>query len=118
VQELAKRVLPLCENYIVVSQFTEARSHFKHGLVNHAFAAALRAILQDYHAMVAQLEHQFRLTRLSLQGLWFFSQPMIAAMQALSMCVLKASTQNASGAAILNLLHNQVTLYAYHIAIK
>jgi hypothetical protein len=43
---------------------------------------------------------------------------MIAAMQALSMCVLKASTQNASGAAILNLLHNQVTLYAYHIAIK
>jgi hypothetical protein len=33
---------------------------------------------------------------------------MIAAMQALSMCVLKASTQNASGAAILNLLHNQV----------
>jgi hypothetical protein len=33
---------------------------------------------------------------------------MIAAMQALSMSVLKASTQNASGAAILNLLHNQV----------
>jgi hypothetical protein len=48
VQELAKRVLPLCENYIVVSQFTEARSHFKHGLVNHAFAAALRAILQVF----------------------------------------------------------------------
>jgi gamma-tubulin complex component 2 len=46
IHELAKRVLPLCENYIVVSQFTEARSHFKHGLVNHAFAAALRAILQ------------------------------------------------------------------------
>ncbi|KAH9541682.1 hypothetical protein CY35_14G078000 [Sphagnum magellanicum] len=112
IHELAKRVLPLCENYIVVSQFTEARSHFKHGLVNHAFAAALRAILQDYHAMVAQLEHQFRLTRLSLQGLWFFSQPMIAAMQALSMCVLKASTQNSSGAAILNLLHNQATAMA------
>jgi gamma-tubulin complex component 2 len=37
---------------------------------------------------------------------------MIAAMQALSMCVLKASTQNASGAAILNLLHNQATAMA------
>lgn len=45
-QELARRILPLCENYMVVSQFTEARSQFKHGLVNHAFAAALRAILQ------------------------------------------------------------------------
>jgi gamma-tubulin complex component 2 len=45
-KELAKRILPLCENYMVVSQFVESRSHFKHGLVNHAFAAALRAILQ------------------------------------------------------------------------
>lgn len=45
-QDLAKRILPLCENYVVVSQFAEARSHFKHGLVNHAFASALRAILQ------------------------------------------------------------------------
>ncbi|MCO5604900.1 hypothetical protein L7F22_059074 [Adiantum nelumboides] len=45
-QELAKRILPLCESYNVVSQFTELRSHFKYGLVNHALAAALRAILQ------------------------------------------------------------------------
>lgn len=29
---------------------------------------------QDYEAMVAQLEHQFRLGRLSIQGLWFYSQ--------------------------------------------
>lgn len=31
---------------MVVSQFAEGRSHFKHGLTNHAFAAGLRAILQ------------------------------------------------------------------------
>ena len=46
VQDLAKRMIPLCENYMVVSQFAEARSHFRHGLTNHAFAAGLRAILQ------------------------------------------------------------------------
>jgi hypothetical protein len=45
-QELANRILPVCENYMVVSQFAEGRSHFKHGLTNHAFAAGLRAILQ------------------------------------------------------------------------
>lgn len=117
-QELANRILPICEHYMVVSQFVESRSHFKHGLTNHAFASGLRAILQvkmslsfiggvwwqlfpfvcdvwsrlpqfehdeahrmswllcrqDYHAMVAQLEHQFRLQRLSLPGLWFFVQ--------------------------------------------
>lgn len=29
---------------------------------------------QDYQAMVAQLEHQFRIGRLSVQGLWFYCQ--------------------------------------------
>ena len=29
---------------------------------------------QDHQAMVAQLEHQFRLGRLSIQGLWFYCQ--------------------------------------------
>lgn len=32
---------------------------------------------QDYQAMVAQLEHQFLLGRLSVQGLWFFCQVLI-----------------------------------------
>lgn len=111
-QDLAKRILPLCENYLIVSQFTESRSHFKHGLVNHALASALRAILQDYHAMVAQLEHQFRLGRLSLQGLWFFCQPMMGAMQALSSVVQKATRNSYSGAGILNLLDNQAAAIA------
>lgn len=110
--DLAKRILPLCENYVVVSQFAEARSHFKHGLVNHAFAAALRAILQDYHAMTAQLEHQYRLGRLSLQGLWFFCQPMVAAMQVLSTAVQRAIVQHASGATMLNLLQKQAIAMA------
>ncbi|KAL3685944.1 hypothetical protein R1sor_003966 [Riccia sorocarpa] len=112
IQELAKRLLPLCENYLIVSQFAESRSHFRHGLVNHAFAAALRAILQDYHAMIAQLEHQFRLTRLSLQGLWFFCQPMMGVMSALSAVVQKANVKNISGAAMLNLLQSQATAMA------
>jgi gamma-tubulin complex component 2 len=111
-QELSKRILPLCENYIIINLYVESRSHFKHGLVNHAFAAALRAILQDYHAMVAQLEHQFRLGRLSLQGLWFFCQPMMGAMQALTVVVQKASVNNLSGSAILNLLQSQAAAMA------
>ncbi|KAL3644314.1 hypothetical protein CASFOL_012246 [Castilleja foliolosa] len=34
-------------------------------------------LLTDYQAMVAQLEHQFRLGKLSVQGLWFYCQPMM-----------------------------------------
>lgn len=44
-QELIQRIFPLCEDYVLISQFVESKSHFKSGLVNHAFAAALRALL-------------------------------------------------------------------------
>lgn len=44
-QELAKRIFPLCESYLLIDQFVESRSQFKKGLVNHAFAAAVRALL-------------------------------------------------------------------------
>lgn len=44
-QDSAKRVFPLCESYLLINQFVESRSQFKTGLVNHAFAAALRALL-------------------------------------------------------------------------
>jgi len=44
-QELTRRIFPLCEDYVLVRQFVESRSHFKNGLVNHALAAALRAFL-------------------------------------------------------------------------
>uniref|UniRef100_A0A1D1XJG6 Gamma-tubulin complex component n=1 Tax=Anthurium amnicola TaxID=1678845 RepID=A0A1D1XJG6_9ARAE len=117
-QELAQRIFPLCENFISVDYFVESRSHFKHGLVNHAFAAALRALLLDYQAMVAQLEHQFRLGRLSVQGLWFFCQPMVASMHALSNVIEKVSSSNLSGSATINLLQNQSKAMAGDSAVR
>ncbi|KHN18997.1 Gamma-tubulin complex component 2 [Glycine soja] len=44
-QELAKRIFPLCKSFLLISQFVESRSQFQSGLVNHAFSAALRALL-------------------------------------------------------------------------
>ncbi|KAK3034140.1 hypothetical protein RJ639_033483 [Escallonia herrerae] len=111
-QESAKRIFPLCESYLLINQFVESRSQFKSGLVNHAFAAALRALLLDYQAMVAQLEHQFRLGRLSIQGLWFYCQPMMGSMQALSIVIKKTSSNNFVGSAVLNLLQIQARAMA------
>ncbi|KAG8390704.1 hypothetical protein BUALT_Bualt01G0111200 [Buddleja alternifolia] len=110
--ESAKRIFPLCESYLLINQFVESRSQFKTGLVNHAFAAALRALLLDYQAMVAQLEHQFRLGKLSVQGLWFYCQPMMGSMQALSIVIKKASANNFIGSAVLNLLQSQAKAMA------
>ncbi|KAF3795416.1 Gamma-tubulin complex component 2 [Nymphaea thermarum] len=111
-QELTKRIFPICENFLVINQFVESRSHFRYGLVNHAFAAALRAFLLDYQAMVAQLEHQFRLGKLSLQGLWFFCQPMMGSVQALATVIQKVSTNYLMGSAVLNLLQAQAAAMA------
>ncbi|XP_057515488.1 gamma-tubulin complex component 2 isoform X2 [Amaranthus tricolor] len=111
-QELAKRIFPLCESYLLIDQFVESRSQFKKGLVNHAFAAALRALLLDYQAMVAQLEHQFRLGRLSLQGLWFYCQPMMGSIKALSSVIQKASSNDYAGVDVLNLLQSQAKAMA------
>ncbi|GER28287.1 gamma-tubulin complex component [Striga asiatica] len=125
-QESAKRIFPLCESYIYINQFVESRSEFKSGLVNHAFAAALRTLLLvgsshpfpfcffklDYQAMVAQLEHQFRLGKLSIQGLWFYCQPMMGSMLALSILIKKASASNSIGSVVLNLLQSQAKAMA------
>ncbi|GLT40936.1 hypothetical protein SLA2020_150320 [Shorea laevis] len=117
-QEMAKRIFPLCESFLLIDQFVESRSQFKNGLVNHAFAAALRALLLDYQAMVAQLEHQFRLGRLSVQGLWFYCQPMMGSMQALSIVIQKASATNLAGSAVLNLLQSQAKAMAGDNAVR
>lgn len=117
-QELAKRIFPLCRSYLLINQFVESRSQFQNGLVNHAFSAALRALLIDYQAMVAQLEHQFRLGRLSLQGLWFYCQPMMRSMQALSTVIQMASVNNFSGSAVLNLLQSQAKAMAGDNAVR
>ncbi|XAR48358.1 hypothetical protein NMG60_11031165 [Bertholletia excelsa] len=117
-QESAKRVFPLCESYLLINQFVESRSQFKTGLVNHAFAAALRVLLIDYQAMVAQLEHQFRLGKLSIQGLWFYCQPMMGSMQALSIVIQKASANKFMGSAVLNLLQSQAKAMAGDHAVR
>ncbi|GFZ14546.1 Spc97 / Spc98 family of spindle pole body (SBP) component [Actinidia rufa] len=68
--------------------------------------------------MVAQLEHQFRLGRLSIQGLWFYCQPMMGSMQALSIVVKKASANNSVGSTILNLLQSQTKAMAGDHAVR
>ncbi|CAN0859852.1 Gamma-tubulin complex component 2 [Linum grandiflorum] len=80
--------------------------------------ASMDLALQDYQAMVAQLEHQFRLGRLSIQGLWFYSQPLMASMQALSVVVQKVSANNFVGSDVLNLLQSQAKAMAGDNAVR
>nr|CAB3487544.1 unnamed protein product [Digitaria exilis] len=79
----------------------------KEGYVVFQVDSSMDLALQDYQAMVAQLEHQFRLGRLSVQGLWFFCQRMMSSLNALAVLVEKATSNSTSGSATLNLLQSQ-----------
>ena len=55
------------EYVAIVQRFVETRAAFEAGAVAHALAAAMRERLAEWQLMVAQLEHQQRLGRLTLQ---------------------------------------------------
>lgn len=65
-------------------RFTEERSSFEYGQVNHALTAAMRTLMKEYLILVTQLEHLHRQGLLSLQKLWFYIQPTMRTMEILA----------------------------------
>ncbi|CAL1527204.1 unnamed protein product [Lymnaea stagnalis] len=84
VQELVKRILPVCSNYSAVVMFIEEKSSFEYGLVNHALSQAMETLIKDYLVMVAQLEQQMSLGQLTLQKMCFYLQPTIRILEILA----------------------------------
>ena len=103
--EMATRILPLCECVAVISRFAETRRRFEWGLVSQALAGAMRGVLQDWELMIAQLEHQLRNGKLTLQGLWYYVQPPMAALKLVASIAAEASARRLCGASLLSLLH-------------
>lgn len=58
---------PRSEYVAVIQRYTETRDCPRWGLVAQGLAGALRGLLQDWHVMVAQLEHQLHAGKLTLQ---------------------------------------------------
>ena len=104
-RELVGKMLPICEHVLVVSRYVETRFAYEEGLVAHALAAAIKELLWDWNLMVAQLEHQLRTGRLTLQGMWFYCQPTVSALRILAEIAGRAAAERLRGAALLNLLH-------------
>jgi hypothetical protein len=77
-------------------------------LVSHALAASLRVLIHDWQTMVAQLEHQLRIGRLSLQAMWFYCHPAASSLTLLADICSRTSLEQAPlrGAELLNLLQH------------
>jgi gamma-tubulin complex component 2 len=75
------RLLPIAECVVLLDRYVESRLAFEFGTVCHAFAAALRVVLDDWKLMVAQLEHQMLAGKGTLQALWFYCQPALVVLE-------------------------------------
>lgn len=69
---------------VMSGSFTEEKSSFEYGQVNHALTAAMRTLMKEYLILVTQLEHLHRQGMLSLQKLWFYIQPTMRTMEILA----------------------------------
>ena len=72
------------------------------GLTVHALCAAIKLLLREYTILIAQLEHQFRQGKLSLQKLFFYTVPSTRTLNALDALRLEANFK--IGGALLNVL--------------
>ena len=83
--DLINRILPICNNYMIVSRFVEEHSAFEYGRSHHAISAAMREMLQEYHILIAQFEHQSHTNpEFTLQKLWYYITPSITAFESLA----------------------------------
>ena len=61
------QLLPVCESAFKVRTFIRQQSQYEYGMVSHAFCAAIRRIIRDFDALIAQMEHLYIQQKLSLQ---------------------------------------------------
>ncbi|XP_052466845.1 gamma-tubulin complex component 2 isoform X1 [Carassius gibelio] len=111
IKELVNRILPVASCYSTITRFTEEKTSFEYGQVNHALTAAMRTLMKEYLILVTQLEHLHRQGTLSLQKLWFYIQPTMRTMEILASIATSVDKGECMGGSTLSLLHDRTFNY-------
>ncbi|XP_059386526.1 gamma-tubulin complex component 2 isoform X2 [Carassius carassius] len=111
IKELVNRILPVASCYSTITRFTEEKTSFEYGQVNHALTAAMRTLMKEYLILVTQLEHLHRQGMLSLQKLWFYIQPTMRTMEILASIATSVDKGECMGGSTLSLLHDRTFNY-------
>ncbi|KAJ1978356.1 gamma tubulin complex Spc97/GCP2 subunit Alp4, partial [Dimargaris cristalligena] len=96
---MVKSLLPACTYYLIIRDFVVEYNHFRAGRVNQALCAAMDEIIQEFHTLIAQLEHLHRSGTESepftLQKLTFYLQPSLTMLERLAVliCIIKRQTE-------------------------
>lgn len=83
---LVERIITICPLYSAITFFIENHDF---GIVNQALIAFMREIQNDYFLLVAQLESQYRIGEMTLQGMWYFLQEIYSNFEILKQVCLK-----------------------------
>eukprot|EP00615_Pteridomonas_danica_P004166 CAMPEP_0114331884 /NCGR_PEP_ID=MMETSP0101-20121206/2714_1 /TAXON_ID=38822 ORGANISM="Pteridomonas danica, Strain PT" /NCGR_SAMPLE_ID=MMETSP0101 /ASSEMBLY_ACC=CAM_ASM_000211 /LENGTH=794 /DNA_ID=CAMNT_0001462375 /DNA_START=60 /DNA_END=2441 /DNA_ORIENTATION=+ len=102
--QLVKCMLPAGELVVKVKAYIAQMSRHEFGMVNHALCSALNVLLKEFNVLIAQLEHQMRMERMTLQKLWFFIQPSLHTLTLLGQVCDKC--EGHTGGNLLNVLHH------------
>ncbi|KAJ3307096.1 Gamma-tubulin complex component 2 [Kappamyces sp. JEL0829] len=134
--DLISRILPICSYYHRVTAFVEEHSAFEYGRTHHALSASVREMVQEYHILVAQLEHQAHSNPdFTLQKLWFYLSPTLSDFEHLTSLLASIDDNGGSkplsydlfqehavvpksGGVLLSLLAQRLTLYGGSSASK
>ncbi|XP_051968619.1 gamma-tubulin complex component 2 [Xyrauchen texanus] len=111
IKELVNRILPVASCYSTITRFTEEKSSFEYGQVNHALTAAMRTLVKEYLILITQLEHLHRQGMISLQKLWFYIQPTMRTMEILASIATSVDKGECMGGSTLSLLHDRTFNY-------
>lgn len=108
-KQFANNILPVAIYYSTLTRFVEEQFHFKYGKVNHALAACLLKIKNDYLGMVAKLEDQNRLGGLNLHRFYCQVQPYLFSFETIKNICEAINKRGAKGGKTLSLLHEFAT---------
>eukprot|EP01080_Neovahlkampfia_damariscottae_P006353 gene6353-10359_t len=102
-EDITKRILPLCQNYVKIENYVQVYSQSIYGYSQHALCAALKEILQNHLIFVGEIETQFMKNNLTLQKLWFYVQPSLRRFEILSQ--LLQETKDLKGGHLLSKIY-------------
>ncbi|EIE26959.1 hypothetical protein COCSUDRAFT_46296 [Coccomyxa subellipsoidea C-169] len=95
-QELATRMLPICDSVVIMDRWATVAMEYSRGRVCHAVAGAMRVLLQDWHLM----------------AMWYYVQPPLASLGLAASVASEAAARKLRGASLLNLLHSRYAAVA------
>jgi gamma-tubulin complex component 2 len=105
-------MLPVGIYYAFINKFVQDFSRFERGLVAHALAASVRALLKEYYLLVVQLETEFRggggggETGLTLQKLYYHVTPTLRTLESIAALATEIhhAGKGCKGGVLLNII--------------